>query len=422
MTEIKTPNRGRRVLRALSALGIVLVGVLFTLFMAANRPAPPQRPTQDTALLVEVMEAHPQPVTFEVESRGNVTPRTETVVVAQVSGRIVEVSNRFVAGGFFNQGERLLRIDPSDYEVAVRRAEAELAGRSAQLASETARAEQALKDWRSVGKGQPSDLVLRKPQLAEARAAVTAAEADLDRARRDLERTEISLPYTGLVKSKAVDIGQFVNVGTTLGNTFAVDYAEVRLPLTDADLAFVELPGTQHFSDPGFVGPTVELTATVGERVLVWHGHIVRTEGVIDPRNRVIYAVARVPDPYNLAGPTHPEPLKIGQFVAATIQGVQMDRLTTLPRHALQGRDQLLVADNDDFLRQRQVEVVRADEQHVYIASGLNEGDRVITTAVDAPIDGTPIRTPEMKAPGEPSLGTDEEPAEAISQAPAAGD
>ncbi|HEY5775915.1 MAG TPA: biotin/lipoyl-binding protein, partial [Xanthomonadales bacterium] len=202
-----------------------------------------RKPEAVKAVLVETIDAEVVSLNFVIKSQGTVRPRTETTLVSEVSGKIVSVAPEFVAGGFFHEGEILLQIDPSDYEAALKRAQAALASREAKLADETARSEQALKDWINMGKqGQPSDLVLRKPQMADAKANVSAAEADVQKARRDLERTSITVPYDGLVRQKAVDIGQYVTLGTRLGVTFAIDTAEVRLPLTHNDLNYLDLP------------------------------------------------------------------------------------------------------------------------------------------------------------------------------------
>jgi biotin carboxyl carrier protein len=219
---------------------LVAVAVLVTL---AQGQRPERKDTSQQAMLIDAIRAQKTSLNFSVLSQGSVRPRTQTTLVAEVAGRIVSVSSNFIAGGFFRSGEMLLQIDPSDYETALLRAEANLAARRAQLADQKARSEQALKDWNNLGRqGEPSDLTLRKPQLAEAEAAVQAAEAELQEAKRDLQRTRIKVPYDGLVRSKAVDVGQYVTPGTPLGVTFSVDTAEVRLPLSSGDIAYLDLP------------------------------------------------------------------------------------------------------------------------------------------------------------------------------------
>ena len=196
------------------------------------------------------------------------------------------------------------------------------------------------------------------------------------RARRNLERTYIRLPYEGIVRSKESDLGQFVNPGTRLGVVFATDFAEVRLPLTDADLAFVDLPNTSDVTSTGSVeGPSVILTAVQKGRPVKWAASIVRTEGVVDEKSRVTYAVARVADPYRLHADG--EELPVGTFVSAIIQGGAAENVVRVPRTLLRGSNELVFVDEENKLRIRSVGIVRADSRFVYIGEGAKSGDRI---------------------------------------------
>ena len=351
-----------------------------------------RKPETNKAVLVDTIEAEVISLNFTVNSQGTVKPRTETTLVSEVSGKIVSVAPEFVAGGFFRKGEVLLQIDPSDYEAGLKRAEAALASRKAKLADETARSEQALKDWQNMGKqGQPSDLGLRKPQMADAKANVSAAEADVQKARRDLERTRITVPYDGLVRQKAVDIGQYVSPGTRLGVTFAIDTAEVRLPLTHNDLNYLALPSETEAKNKDKPFPPVTLSEERAGEKSQWQARIIRTEGVVDEISRVIYAVAQVTDPYGVLGQSHQQELKIGTFVNAEIQGLPADNVVVLPRFVLRPDNTVLVANSDDELEILQVEVLRAEPKKVYLSKGIEGGTRVVTTVLDAPVPGTKL-------------------------------
>ncbi|MGA9574272.1 MAG: efflux RND transporter periplasmic adaptor subunit [Lysobacterales bacterium] len=344
------------------------------------------------AVLVDTIDAEVVSLNFSVKSQGTVRPRTETTLVSEVSGKVVSVAPEFVAGGFFHAGEQLLQIDPSDYETALKRAEAALASRVAKLADETARSEQALKDWNNMGKqGQPSDLVLHKPQMADARANVSAAEADVQKARRDLERTSISLPYDGLVTQKAADVGQYVTPGTRLGVTFAVDTAEVRLPLTHNDMNYLDLPSETEVKNNDKSFPPVTLSAENGNGTNRWQARIIRTEGVVDETSRVIYAVAQVIDPYGVLGQSHQAELKIGTFVTAEIQGLPAENVVVLPRYVLRADNTVLTANADNELEAVPVTVLRAEPKKVYLSGGIKGGTRVVITTLDAPVPGTKL-------------------------------
>ena len=349
-----------------------------------------RKPEAEKAVLVDTIEAEVVSLNFAINSQGTVRPRTETTLVAEVSGKIVSVAAEFVAGGFFHQGDVLLQIDPSDYETGLKRAEAALASRRAKLADETARSEQALKDWKNMGKqGQPSDLGLRKPQLADAKANVSAAEADVQKARRDLERTQINVPYDGLVRQKVADIGQYVIPGTRLGVTFAVDTAEVRLPLTNNDLNYLDLPSETEVKSKDKSFPSVILSVENGGGTSQWQARIIRTEGVVDETSRVIYAVAQVVDPYGVLGQSHQQELKIGTFVNAEIQGLPAENVVVLPRYVLRADHTILIANKDNELEILPVTVLRAEPKKVYLSEGIEGGAKVVTTTLDAPVPGT---------------------------------
>lgn len=351
-----------------------------------------RKPETSQAILVDIIKAEVVSLNLVVSSQGTIRPRTETSLVAEVSGKIVSVSPDFVAGGFFRKGEVLLQIDPSDYRAGLKRAEAALASREARLADETARSDQALKDWQNMGKqGQPSDLGLRKPQMADARANVSAAEADVEKARRDLERTQITVPYDGLVRQKAADIGQYVSPGTRLGITFAIDTAEVRLPLTSSDLKYLELPTGTEAKQGGKPFPPVILSTKSAGDTDVWQARIIRTEGVVDEISRVVYAVAEIIDPYGVLGQSQQKELKIGTFVTAEIQGLPAKNVVVLPRYVLQPNNMILTVNKNSELEILSVVVLRAEPKKVYISSGIKAGARVITTTLDAPVPGTQL-------------------------------
>lgn len=382
---------------------ILIIGsvlVVIALVVIQKSQSAERKQETEKAVLVDTIDAEVVSLNFTVNSQGSVKPRTETTLVSEVSGKIVSVAPEFVAGGFFHKGDVLLQIDPSDYKTGLKRAEAALASRRAKLADETARSEQALKDWKNLGKqGEPTDLALRKPQMADARANVSAAEADVQKARRDLERTRITLPYDGLVRQKAVDIGQYVTPGTRLGVTFAIDTAEVRLPLTSNDLHYLDLPSETEVKSKHKSYPPVTLSAESGSSLDKWQAKIIRTEGVVDETSRVIYAVAQVVDPYGILGQSHQQELKIGTFVNAEIQGLPVENVVVLPRYVLRADNTILTANADNELEVVPVTVLRAEPKKVYLSTGIEGGTKVVITTLDAPVPGTKLAIRGLEGP-----------------------
>jgi RND family efflux transporter MFP subunit len=391
---------------ALPVLVIAAASVI-AFAMVRSRPQVERRPADVAFPVVEVQIARLGPHTFEVATQGTVMPRTEIILAAEVAGRVLSVSPSFEVGGFFEKGDVLARIDPRDYELVLEEAGALVLQNEFLLAQEEAQAEVARREWERLGDGEASPLARREPQLARARGAVAAAKAALQRVERDLERTQVRAPFAGMARERAVDVGQFVARGTPLGRIYAVDFAEVRLPLHDEDLAVLELP-MEYRGDPPAQGPEVVLRARYGGSERSWIGRVVRTEGVIDPKSRVLYAVAEVEDPYGLhADPPRP-PLTMGLFVEATITGREADGVVVIPRAALREWNRVLVVDGEDRLRFRTVEVLRAAKGYAVIGSGIEDGERICLTQLESVVDGMKVRV-AGKGPGGESLVPEEE-------------
>jgi len=335
---------------------------------------------------------------FLVESQGTIRPRTESRVVPAVAGRVLWVSEDFVSGGFLDEGAPMLRIDPYDYEQAVVRAAAEVAAAKLRLAQEQAEADVARAEWEELGEGPPPDLTARVPHLENARASVAAAEANLVRTQHDLERTEIKAPYAGRVRDKTVDVGQFVSPGNQLGTIYAIDYAEIRLPLPDKDLAYLSEMPLVYRGQRRTQGPEVVLRADFAGRRHEWTGRLVRTEGEIDAASRMVHAVAQVRDPYGRGNDPDRPPLAVGMYVTAEILGDVAELVAIIPRAALRGDDSVWVLDADNRLRIRTVEVLRLHGGEAVIGNGLANGERVVLSSLDFVTEGMAVNPREGTA------------------------
>lgn len=382
-------------------LVILLVGGLVAWQLVMHRPKAARQPAEIVFPQVEVMKVAPQSLRIPVHSQGTVQPGTEIQLSAEIAGRITRVSPAFAEGGFFSKGELLLQIDPSDYRLAITKAEAQVAGARQRLAKAEAEAEQARHDLQRIGRGTDtvSAYALRKPQLEEARAGLEAAKADLAVARLQFERTEIRAPFDGRVRKKQVDLGQYVTPGKVLADIFSIDIAELRIPLSDRQYALLDVP-LRHRGDPALTGgPAVLLTAKFGGREYQWQGQIVRTEGVLDERNRLLYSVVEVKKPYAI-DPAQPErpPLSVGMFVEAQIESREFPNSIALPRQALRPGDQVWLIDAEQRLHFRDVEVLHRGREQVYLRDGLKAGERVVLSPLDAVVEGMQLRIIEVDA------------------------
>ena len=380
-----------RLLKIILPAAFIVAAVVASFAMIQARPDAPKEAVPRPALLVSVATARREAIEFIVSSRGLVAPRTQTTLVSEVSGQISTVSSAFVSGGFFARGDVLIRIDPRNYETLVKRARAEVARARTAVATENALAGYAVKDWErlrelNASAGPASELTLRKPQLQQALAELESREAELEKVEEDLKRTVIRAPYDGMVREKLADIGQYVNVGAQLARTFAVDLAEVRLPVTQKDLRFLDLA---KLADGGEL--PVALSARIGDQLFEWEARVVRSEGVFDASSRVLYVVAQIDDPYDLEGSGR-GPLRMGTFVTAAIAGLPGGELVAVPRHALSRGTTLWVVGSNSTIQPRAVGVVRTDEDLAYLDQGIADGEMYVTTPIDHPLPGMRVR------------------------------
>lgn len=380
------------------ALPVLLLAIGATVaFQIANRPAAATpEPPAFVGPLVRSLAVTIEDVRIDVPARGVVEARRRIDLAPQVGGEVIEVGPGLRAGGFFTPGDVLLRIDPSDYELAVVQQEAAVAQAGLRLQLERAEAEAAITAWRKLNGNEPADdLVMRKPQIADAETALAAAEAMLDRARLDLARTTVKAPFHGRVRTADVDLGQVVAPRAPVAQIYGIDTAEVRLPLAASDVAFVDLPMGWQESGSNRTGPTVTLTADFAGQRHEYRGVITRTEGEIDRRTRQLTVVVQVDDPYGRKGDGSRPPLTLGMFVEATITGRTFEDVAVIPRGALRGENEVWLIDAENRLQRREVEVLRVDPERVYVRTGLQKDEVVCVTPLEAPVVGMPVRLVE---------------------------
>lgn len=376
----------------LSAPVIVLcAGFLIVKVLADAKPDPEKVDEPQRLISLYVDEVREDSVRVSVTTQGEVRPKTEIDLVPQVSGRIVMLSDSFNDGARFAAGTTLLKIDDTDYQLALVRAQARVATAQTELERQMATHAIKKKEWASDRKGgeQPTDFALNLTQVAEATAMLRSAEAELRQAQLDLQRTEIQVPFDGRVRLRNVGIGQFVSAGTLLGRVFSTDTVEVRLPLTDSQL--VELNLAMGFSAADRLeAPLVNFSAQLGNSRYQWQGRIVRVSAAVDETTRLIYATAEVADPYGLAA-DQGMPFAVGMFVNAQIDGLAERKAHVIPRMALRNEDKVYVINADNRLEIRTVGVLSTSEQQVLISDGLLPGEQVVTSTLPNAVEGMQV-------------------------------
>tara|TARA_R110002126_G_scaffold49208_4_gene136324 strand:+ start:1815 stop:3032 length:1218 start_codon:yes stop_codon:yes gene_type:complete len=374
----------KTILRRLSPLLIIAVFAAAAILLVSTKEAPEQKDEVISVPIINVQTVTPQTLSLNLPSYGVVNPKYKTQLVTEVQGRLLSISANFVAGGVAKKGEQLAIIEPSDYEADLMQAEATLAQATAALNEEKARGEVAKIEFKDFGNGLPPELGLRIPQLKKEQANVKYAEAALARAQRNLARTVIRAPFDGIIKARNVDLGQYVTLGTNLGELYDTSIAEIRLPLANEDLAYLESVDNPETA--------VTLTALLAGKQVTWQGEIVRSENVIDEQTRMVYLVAEIHDPYLRNHKTEGQlPLKYGSFVNAVITGRTVNDVVMLPRHVVRN-GQVAVVSADNIIEIRPVNIIRSDVDNIYIQGSFKANERVSTTSINSLNAGQKIK------------------------------
>ena len=383
---------------------ILLVGFAMMRIMIASRAEPRKEKRGNPGALVEVLRAARGERQVMVHGTGTVQPRQEISLTPQVSGRVIKMDDRFIAGGFFRQGDVLFEIEDTDYRLAVDRARAALAKAEYELTAMQGQARIARQEWERLQLGageQPNPLVVYEPQLKNARAALLSAQATLQQAQLDLQRTVLRAPFNAVIRSESVDLGQYVRSGTAVAMLAGTDQAEIVVPLPLEELAWLQIPRS------GQKGNVTEAAVQLGAggETFAWRGKVVRQLGDVDPQGRMARLVVAVDDPYHLRQGTAERPvLSMGIFVQVLLHGKVLKDVTVIPANAL--RDGATVwTMNDGHLKVRSVEVVRRTRDEVVIGEGLATGDRVVLTNLAGVTEGMKLRQVDT-ASGSDTVGT----------------
>ncbi|CCQ10447.1 Membrane fusion protein of RND family multidrug efflux pump [Pseudoalteromonas luteoviolacea B = ATCC 29581] len=376
---------------------IVVVVVGAVALIQSMKPEPKKRGAPPTpAINVQAQTIRTDSFTFTLSSFGVVKPRTQSLLQSQVSGEVVWLSSQFREGGFFSRGDVLVRLDDRDYRAKVQTAKANVLSAEQTLVEEKARGEQALQDWARLGQANkaPSDLVLRKPQLAAAEAKLMSAQAELASAELALSRTIIKAPFDGRVLSKKVDLGQLAGNNTQLAEIYATDYVEVRLPLKQKDLPFVTLPEQYREGATKATEPVVYLESTLYGKPEQWQGRIVRTESAIDSNAQQLYVIAQIDDPFSQQH-QNKLPLKIGQYVTAKITGNTLAAQIRIANKALYQNSYVFVV-KEGTLQRRDLTLAWQNDTHSVVAKGLENDDVLIVSPLGQVVSGTKVNVVEL--------------------------
>ena len=382
----------------LKGLTIIMAGVLGLVLLIVFRPRPAaQEPPRRVPLVVtapaEVRSGH-----LTIRGNGTVRPKSQIVLSPQVAGRVEWVSPAFASGGRFEKGDLLLRIEEADYVNRVEAASAAVAQRQVEVLQWKEEQELAREEYQRLlareGLDAPdsaslSSLIFREPQLQAAEASLRSAGAQLADARLALDRTRITAPFDGVVRSKAVDVGQYIAPGQNLGSLYDTDEVEIVVPLTDDQASLVAGIWEAGAGDEATRIPAT-VRAAFGGRDYEWPAYVDRAEGALNPETRTVDVVVRVPDPF-LTDDGRP-PLLLGTYASVDIQGASREAYAVLPRVALRDGSAVYVVEQDTLLVIRPAALLQEIEGEVLVSVDLEAGDRIVISSMEIVTDSMTVR------------------------------
>lgn len=388
--------QAKSVLKVVLPVVVIALGAGALRLLIASKPDAPRQPRDTRALLVDTETVRRERHEVRVRANGTVIPAEQIVLAPEINGRVRWTSEQLVPGGRFRRGETVLRIDPRDYQLAVDAQSAEVQRAQLELQLESGRQRVAEREWglfestRSENAGadeSSSDLAMRRPQLETAEVAVRAARSAAGRARLALSKATLTAPFNAMVVSENVDVGQLVGPSSQMATLVGTDAFWVRVSVPLAALGSLQLP------DGDRPGPQVRVSQQVGGRRVERTGRVLRLLPDLDPVGSMARLLVAIEDPLALSEENRGSlPILLGSYVDVEIEAAPLDDVVELPRLALREGNHVLVMTPERTLAVRQVELAWSREDTVLVSSGLETGDRVITSRVPTPVDGMPLR------------------------------
>jgi RND family efflux transporter MFP subunit len=393
------PNPGQRprpIIRIVVSLVILSIGMGTAAYLKNSGPRTQRRAPVKLSPTVQVEAVRPSEYQIVVKAMGTVIPDREVVLKSRVSGEVVDIHPEFTEGGFLRKNMKLLQIDPLDYELALARQQSAVADAEYALKLELGHQAVAKREWELLNGDQPAqdmekELALRKPHLDKARAELAAAQAELETAMLNLDRTRIMAPFNAMVRSKSVDLGSQVTPQESLAELVGTDAYRIQTSVPMDHLGWIQIPG--HADGAGSKA-----------RIIYAQGHectgtVSRLMGDLSTEGRMARVLVVVVDPLGLKTVDQDRvPLLIGEYVRVEIQGRKLDHVFQIPRTALRDNSSVWIAGENQTLEIRKVRPIWRDADIVLLQDGLNPNDRLIVSDLPAAVEGMPVRIDDLKS------------------------
>ena len=393
-------RRSRRAAGVCLAVLLLGTGAAVSAYWLTNKPKAKRRPPRSASVLVEIMPIRHETKRVTIRAMGTVVAAQTIHLAPRVSGDIVQVSKEFLPGGRFGAGDLILRIDPRDYQFVVQQKASEVVQAERDLKLELGQQSVAKREYellKDAVEKEDQELVLRKPQLKTAQAALVAAQASLAKAKLDLKRTDVRAPFNAKVQSRQVNLGSQVSTGTQLAELVGTDeyWVEVSVPVDQ--LKWIKIP-----TKSGQPGSPVRIhyAAAWGPGIFR-KGHVLRLATELEPQGRMAKLIASIRDPLSLAPENADCPAMIlGAYVRVEIDGKDLPDMVQVPRLALRDGNNLWIVSPQNTLDVRSVKIVWSGREFVYVADELREGDSLIISGLATPVQGMALRPVSAKGRG----------------------
>ncbi|UCD89973.1 MAG: efflux RND transporter periplasmic adaptor subunit [Desulfobacterales bacterium] len=389
-------GKPRPIIRIVLSLVILSIGVGTASYLKNNAPQTQKRSPAKLRPTVQVETLHPTDYQIVVTAMGTVVPKREVVLKSRVSGEIVDIHSEFTEGGFLKKGTKVLQVDPLDYEIALERKKSAVIDAEYALKLELGHQEVAKREWELLNGSQPEqemelELALRKPHLDKARADLAAAKADLKTAMLDLDRTHIKVPFNAMVRSKSVDLGSQVAPQEPLAELVGTDAYRIQASIPIDRLEWIQIPDQ--------IGESGSIAGIVYGQGHERTGVVARLMGDLAIQGRMARVLIDVTDPLGLNASTEDRaPLLIGDYVRVEIQGRKLDRVFQIPRTALKDNSKIWIVGDNQTLEIRKVHPVWRDPEIVLLQDGVEQGERLIVSALPAAVEGMAVRVDALKS------------------------
>ncbi len=383
----------KNLLRIFLPLLILAAGIMIFRLMAARRHGPAKKSPVVHRALVKIIKIKKENRQITIRETGIITFRRQVTISPQVSGRVVYTAPNFLAGYYFKKNAVLIRLETTDYKLAIHQAQAQVAKMEYELAATESKAEVARFEWQRRHKDRSltaDSLALYGPQLKNARAALISARAALRQAEINLRRTTITAPFNCRVQNEQAAVGQYLQAGSKAATLIGTDYAEAVVPVPLADLAWLRLP--KHWAHRKR-GSSAKVQIKDGNRLFSWPGRLVRSLTSVEQTGSMPRLIVEISDPFNLrSSQTHRPALAMGMFVDIIFRGRTAAGVYPIPVAALRDNNTVWIMDNENKLRLTPVKISRRNRDEILISQGLKENERLIVTNLAGAVDGMPLR------------------------------